>query len=183
MKLFQKQGRTAFSVALLWALPFVTRAATVTYNFDNLVVTNGTQMTGQFEWVYTPGDFSNGVGHMLNVDIPGYGTDLSGLVVSIDTGSIEFSLAGNFHDKDLGINLKFVTPLSPTQASAVDLSVDAFGNYVSKFVVTGFFATGYSGGFSSGSIVPLVQAVPVPAAAWLFGSGLLGLAGLARRRA
>lgn len=27
-----------------------------------------------------------------------------------------------------------------------------------------------------------VQAVPVPAAAWLFGSGLLGLLGLGRRR-
>ncbi len=29
---------------------------------------------------------------------------------------------------------------------------------------------------------PLVSEVPVPAAAWLFGSGLLGLAGVARRR-
>ena len=33
----------------------------------------------------------------------------------------------------------------------------------------------------SGSIVP-VSAVPVPAAVWLFGSGLLGLVGVARRR-
>ena len=28
----------------------------------------------------------------------------------------------------------------------------------------------------------LVSAVPVPAAVWLFGSGLVGLAGVARRR-
>lgn len=33
----------------------------------------------------------------------------------------------------------------------------------------------------SGTIVP-VSAVPVPAAVWLFGSGLIGLAGVARRR-
>ena len=32
-------------------------------------------------------------------------------------------------------------------------------------------------------IVVDVQAVPVPAAVWLFGSGLIGLAGLARRKA
>jgi len=31
-------------------------------------------------------------------------------------------------------------------------------------------------------ITPSVSSVPVPAAAWLFGSGLLGLIGVARRR-
>ncbi len=35
----------------------------------------------------------------------------------------------------------------------------------------------------SGSVPTPPPAVPVPAAAWLFGSGLLGLAGVARRRA
>lgn len=34
----------------------------------------------------------------------------------------------------------------------------------------------------SGAFVRTVSAVPVPAAAWLFGSGLIGLVGLARRR-
>jgi len=31
--------------------------------------------------------------------------------------------------------------------------------------------------------VPAASAVPVPAAVWLFGSGLLGLIGIARRKA
>lgn len=36
---------------------------------------------------------------------------------------------------------------------------------------------------STGAIIPIVtQAVPVPATAWLFGSGLLGLIGIARRK-
>jgi len=48
----------------------------------------------------------------------------------------------------------------------------------------GFAPTLWNGGsFGSGSYVLNVsaQAVPVPAAAWLFGTGVLGLAGLARR--
>jgi hypothetical protein len=37
--------------------------------------------------------------------------------------------------------------------------------------------------FFDGSVLQIdVQVVPVPAAVWLFGSGLLGLAGIARRR-
>ena len=37
--------------------------------------------------------------------------------------------------------------------------------------------------FSDGSVLSVdVAVVPLPAAAWLFGSGLLGLAGIARRR-
>jgi len=46
--------------------------------------------------------------------------------------------------------------------------------------------TGYTGGSITGAnlaMVTNVAAVPVPAAAWLFGSGLLGLIGVARRRA
>jgi len=45
---------------------------------------------------------------------------------------------------------------------------------------------GYSANFditsiTTGSISP-ISTVPVPAAAWLFGSGLIGLVGLARRK-
>jgi hypothetical protein len=33
-----------------------------------------------------------------------------------------------------------------------------------------------------GTLTPQVSQVPIPAAAWLFGSGLLGLVGIARRK-
>jgi len=48
-------------------------------------------------------------------------------------------------------------------------------------------ANAYSVTFGTGANVievdvQVVPAVPVPAAVWLFGSGLLGLVGVARRR-
>jgi len=44
-------------------------------------------------------------------------------------------------------------------------------------------ANSYRVHFSNGSVLTVdVQVVPVPAAVWLFGSGLLGLAGIARRK-
>ena len=41
---------------------------------------------------------------------------------------------------------------------------------------------GFEANFNLNGITPQVSAVPVPAAAWLLGSGLLGLAGVARRK-
>ena len=40
----------------------------------------------------------------------------------------------------------------------------------------------YVGGSAYGSLLVRVSAVPIPAAAWLFGSGLIGLVGVARRK-
>ena len=48
--------------------------------------------------------------------------------------------------------------------------------------VTGYQVTGAPVN-SSGQVLSAVPAVPVPAAIWLFGSGLFGLIGVARRRA
>jgi len=49
-----------------------------------------------------------------------------------------------------------------------------------SFTATGSFTSYRISGLSVDTIAP---AVPVPAAAWLMGSGLVGLAGIARRRA
>lgn len=64
--------------------------------------------------------------------------------------------------------------------SALDLSIGLFDDGVNERVwadATGFFDT--TPDFVDGS----VNVIPVPAAVWLFGSGLLGLIGVARRRA
>ena len=45
-----------------------------------------------------------------------------------------------------------------------------------------FEALGSGGLVSNLNNFYLIQAVPVPAAVWLFGSGLLGLVGMARRK-
>jgi len=44
------------------------------------------------------------------------------------------------------------------------------------------FATEGGADFVSYSLAGNVSAVPVPAAIWLFGTGLIGLAGIARRK-
>ncbi len=47
----------------------------------------------------------------------------------------------------------------------------------------GIHVQGFNGGYSESMInTPYVTAVPVPAAAWLLGSGLLGMAAVGRRR-
>ena len=52
---------------------------------------------------------------------------------------------------------------------------NAIGNYQFALQVS-------SGGFTIDSVAIEVQTVSIPAAVWLFGSGLLGLVGLARRK-
>ena len=53
------------------------------------------------------------------------------------------------------------------------MTSSAFGNYNANFDISSVHLD---------SFVPTPAAVPVPAAVWLFGSGLLGLVGIARRK-
>ena len=132
------------------------RADSVSYILDDVVMTNGDTITGVFEWTYPTGDFENGTGLFSQITIPGYGSDLTGLNITIDLTSIEISLAANLNDKSLDIILRLLNPLSATQASVMDISQDAAGNYASKYDLIGF--VGYSGavgGFVSGQISPL----------------------------
>ncbi|HHJ38952.1 MAG TPA: hypothetical protein ENJ86_05765 [Methylothermaceae bacterium] len=169
---------TCFHIAsMVMATILVTcsaQAATVSYFLDNVVTTHGKTMTGTFEWTYQPGDFENGSGQFSQLGIPGYGSDLDPLSITIAPDSIEFSLKQSFHNKNLDINLRLKGSFTSAHGANIDLGQDANGNYHSKFSVSGFGASGYSGGFKSGAITPL-QAVPLPAAAWLLGSAIMGL--------
>ena len=88
-----------------------------------------------------------------------------------------------------------VTQLINATASSLPFSINN-GN----FIIGGFTsATGWVGGvgtlsgdniysitfagITGSELVIDIAAIPVPAAVWLFGSGLLGLAGVARRKA
>ena len=133
------------------------------------------QMTGSFEWTYEEGDFENGSGQ-FNDDlvIPWYDSATYGAPnTNIGINSIEFTFPGNYHDLGLDLTLFLLDPLS--------LDLPAFINTTrSEFDIQDGLST--KGHVMSGSILPSNLVVPVPAAAWLFSSGILCLVGIARRK-
>jgi hypothetical protein len=75
-----------------------------------------------------------------------------------------------------------VFPTLDTFATASGtVSISGGGSITTTFTSTGTQPTLTTSHYTLGAGTP-TPAVPVPAAAWLFGSGLLGLAGTARRR-
>ncbi len=63
------------------------------------------------------------------------------------------------------------------------ISMDGGASWSGDTSVTLIGANSYAVGFINGTVLEVdVQVIPVPAAVWLFGSGLLGLVGIARRR-
>ena len=126
------------------------------YSLDNVrflkegTTTNLQPMRGYFTWTYTQGDFENGTGEFLYLDIPGTAHDHTDLLATIETGGIEITLEGSVHDDGVDITLKFLTPLSPTGTSVINTATDPA--VVSKFDIggNGF----YSGTIVSGSVAP-----------------------------
>ena len=149
------------------------QASTVSYTLDNIFPDATNQMTGTFEWTYDS-DFENGTGHFSELFIPLTSHTLADLNITFDIGkSIEFTLIDNLDSDGVDINLVFVNALAPTRSTLLNL--DFFNG--SKWALGG---TGTNHVFISGGISPVT--VPVPAAAWLFGSGLVGLMGVARKK-
>ncbi len=150
------------------------QALTQTYILDNVFLNSTQQMTGTFVWNYDVGDFEGGSVSSSEFNIPTYTEAYYGLyTISYDIKkSIEFSLVGNFHDRDFNISLVFANPLTPTSSALLD-------TVESKWAISPTLGAG--GHIRSGSIMPVTSAVPIPPAIWLFGSGLLGLIGLYKR--
>jgi len=83
-------------------------------------------MTGTFEWSYKPGDFENGSGRFTDVYIPWDQPRLDELIINVDLLSIEFSLAGNWHDRGIDLTLFLLQPLSLQRPSDVDTATSLF---------------------------------------------------------
>ncbi|KAA3611931.1 MAG: hypothetical protein DWQ01_07565 [Planctomycetota bacterium] len=106
----------------------VAQTQTATYVLDNVWLDpdqthpweSPQQMTGTFEWTYTVGDFENGSGQFTELYIPWYGSDISGLTITIAPAEIEFDMIGNYHDRGLSMTLFLVTPFGPGQSADVD---------------------------------------------------------------
>ena len=126
--------------------------------------------------IYTQSTDSAGVG-----PFPGVTGDITGGALSLDLSS--WTAWWNGTDFNMGPGTRCVT-VTATNCST-PLSIDSFnaatGDFTASWdsvVVGGAF----NGQLASWAITGNASAVPVPAAAWLFGSGLLGLVGVARRR-
>jgi hypothetical protein len=120
---------------LVLAAPAAAQTNTIVYTLDNVWLDpdishswGGTpkQMTGQFEWTYDVGDFENGTGEMLWVNIPWFGSNLAEMIITIETGSMEFSLNGNWHNRGLDVNLKYVNSFTETSAAIIDTQLSSF---------------------------------------------------------
>jgi MYXO-CTERM domain-containing protein len=163
-----------------WAIPsFIIMAAcnahadTVLYRLDNVILDdNNTEMTGTFSWTFDIGDFENGVGIFIFLDIPFTLHDHTDLDAVFDIGSsIEITLEGSVHDDGVDITLFLVQPLTPTTSSLIDL-------VRSKYEIGG---NGFHDGlFLSGSIQVVPE--PTPTALYLAAMTVLALLARVRRR-
>ncbi len=133
---------------------FNVHAKTVYYTLDNVMLDDGTQMTGVFSWSFT-NDFEKGSGQFIALDIPWTSHDESDLFANIDvTKTIEITLTNNVHDDGVDIKLVLEQPLTPTTSSLLVLEelVPGEGGE-SKYEIGG---NGFhTGQFLSGSIAPI----------------------------
>ena len=113
--------------------------------------------------------------------------DLSGVVLSSVFGGFSFGQADvSLRSQDGSFNISFSTPFFDGNETPFDLSGTLFPNIYTLSANANIDADAFGEGAVSGaalfSLDFNVAAVPIPAAAWLFGSGLLGLVGIARRK-
>ncbi len=153
----------------------VAQALTQAYMLDNVFLNDTQQMMGTFIWNYDADDFEGGRVSYSEFSIPTYTESYYGpYTISYDIKkSIEFSLVGNFHNRDFDISLVFLNPLTPTSSALLD-------TVNSKWTISPTLGT--NGLVRSGSISPVTSAVPLPSAVWFFGSGLLGLIGFYKHK-
>ena len=121
------------------------QAETVYYTLDNVILDDGTQMTGFFSWDYTPGDFENGAGQFLSLDIPWTTHDHTDLITTIEPSQIEITFDGNVHDDGVDIKLVLLEPLTPATSSLIDTNTAA-----SKYSIGG--NSFHDGFFLSGTV-------------------------------
>lgn len=159
---------TAGDLCVSYMLSGVTLTATMVNGSPPLGTPPSAVMTGAFNWEYAPGDFANGTGTFTSLVVPWTAHDMTSLILSIDTGSLNGTLPGNIHADGVDFMVAMSPGLmDPSQGSAI--------NYASStFDIWGSNRSEYVGNVTSGSIVP-TAAVPLPASLWLFDTGIIVL--------
>jgi hypothetical protein len=129
------------------------------------------QLTGGF---YSARIYSTGT---FGMPAPGGSVDTVAGTINVDFSSLRVSATTPYGPLDMALPL--IT--NPSSGGIYDPGTGSYTLTWSNpfsFLVTGQTITGYATVSLSGT----ATLVPVPAALWLLGSGLLGLAGIARRR-
>lgn len=171
-----------YFLLLVWLVPASSWAATVDVSFqpsDSIVALGDTFSVDIFA------DFSD--------PVLGWGLDISFdssilLLNGTPTLGALWEPASTM-DGDGLAGLAFPTPISGSNVLLATLSFDAIAFGTSDLLASvskGDLTEGFplvDGGFADFIVIPgSVTVVPVPAAVWLFGSGLIGLVGLAKRK-
>lgn len=119
-------------------------------------------VTGTFRWTYEVGDFANGTGTVVELDLPWWDdAGPIGLDTLIDTDQIEITMQGNYHDRGVDVTIVFDTHVTETTPADINLDQSQFHVEV---------GVSHQGHFISGRLVPLA---PPACDADLTGDGLL----------
>lgn len=162
-------------VTLLMGCMFSIPATATTYNlFASIdsgqeVPANNSLATGT--GVMTYDDITNN----LNWDISWSG--LSGIATSMHF----HGAASPTTNAGVQVNIGAISGLSSHSIGSTTISVNQGNDLLDGLWYINIHTARYGGGEIRGQVVQ-VEAVPIPAAIWLFGSGLLGLTGMAARR-
>jgi len=147
---------------------------------ENPSIDNPWQFGGNTGMTYTTSPIdvasNDGAGNVL-LDMSGWAITWNGIELIPMGGD-----AANFGTRGGTINTSFATMVCATDCSDGDTYVLDYAAQVPKGDTSNFGSVPYFLHLEGTITGTLPAAVPVPAAVWLFGSGLLGLAGFAKRR-
>lgn len=184
--------KTALAAALLVA----TSAQASTFDFAGTfwmwdgtgaqVGTTDTTVTGTFNFDMATG---TGTGGNMSTSQPFFGIPWTASDITMSAnmdGSVNADMTFTWGVTVIPVNLTLAMSPNADGTVSVNSSADADGDGIPSTAMT----TGPFSGFSpefAGTATCVADCgapaeVPVPAAVWLFGSGLVGLAGVARRR-
>ena len=141
-------------------------------------------------------NFSMGMNSIFDPSYTGGAGGTLSFFISSTPGDWTFAFHSNFDATSNNISLSNNQYLDLSQPVYFMAQYDIFGTEGDVFDINNLYLniSGYQDSYGSSmyetselelyntSVIPALAPVPVPAAAWLFGSGLIGLVGVARRK-
>jgi len=134
-----------------------------------------------FQALTNPSNVGNGTGTIAG-DYDDLTNSLNYSITWMDLTSVVTNM--HFHVAPVGVSggvdLGIPSPWSSPQVGSATLTSSQETNLLSGNWYVNVHTANFGGGEIRGQVI--VNPVPIPAAAWLFGSGLIGLIGTARRK-